>query len=429
MGGIANSSTATPTSEFAATGDPSAAGARLDVLYLAHRVPYPPDKGDRIRTYHVLRSLSEVANVHLACFTDEPTSPADLDELGRLCRRVEVIRLGNLTWRVRALRSLALGGTATEGAFESPAMRDLVARWSGETRFRSAIASSSGMAPYLKDLESRSTPAVVDFVDVDSQKWAEYAETGRGPKAWLHRLEARRLAELERSTTTWARAVTLVSEAEAALFRSAGGSGPIRAITNGVDLEKFHPGFPTANPPEGCVFIGALDYRPNVDAVLWFCREVWPKVLARRPGSRFAMVGRKPSAAVRQLAELPGVDLVGQVPDVRPYLASAAVAVMPLRIARGVQNKVLEALAMAKAVVASPGAIEGIQAEPGVHLLAASSPEQWGEAVVQLLDDRPFGRSLGAAGRAFVEGSHDWGRCLTPFRELLGLDHAAEGAG
>jgi sugar transferase (PEP-CTERM/EpsH1 system associated) len=426
MAGIANASIVTPSLEFPATAGPPASGSRLDVLYLAHRVPHPPDKGDRIRTYHILRSLAEVADVHLACFADEPTSRSDLDELGRLCRRVEVIRLGNLSWRARAVRSLALGRTATEGAFESPAMRDLVARWSRETRFRSAIASSSGMAPYLRDLEGRSIPAVVDFVDVDSQKFAQYAETGRGPKAWLHRLEARRLLELERSTATRVRAVTFVSEAEAALFRGVGGSGPIRAITNGVDLETFHPGFPTPGEPEGCVFVGALDYRPNVDGVVWFCREVWPEVLARRPGSRFALVGRKPSAAVRRLADQPGVDLVGQVPEVQPYLASSAVAVMPLRIARGVQNKVLEALAMGKAVVASPGAIEGIQAEAGVHLLAASTPEEWVEAVVRLLDDRALGRSLGAAGRAFVERSHDWGRCLAPFGELLGLDPAED---
>jgi glycosyltransferase involved in cell wall biosynthesis len=140
------------------------------------------------------------------------------------------------------------------------------------------------------------------------------------------------------------------------------------------------------------------------------------------------MVGRKPSAAVRRLAGLPGVDLVGQVPDVRPHLASASVAVMPLRIARGVQNKVLEALAMGKAVVASPGAIEGLRAEPGVHLLDASTPDEWVDAVTRLLDDRDLGRRLGAAGRAYVEEAHSWERCLAPFGTLLGLDPTGPGS-
>lgn len=397
-------------------------GAKAQVLYLAHRIPHPPDKGDRIRTYHLLRSLSKRADIHLACFADEPVGRSDLEVLARLCRRVGVIPLGGLARRVRILRSLASGRTATEGAFESPAMRTLVAQWCLETPFRSVVASSSGMVQYLQGGEAGAIPAVVDLVDVDSQKWADYGASGRGPMAWLHRLEGRRLAALERSIPGWAHAVTLVSEAEAELFRRSGNSGPIHPVTNGVDLEAFRPCNPVAEWDASCVFVGALDYRPNVEGVAWFCLEVWPEVLARRPASRFVIVGRRPSAAVRRLVNLPGVELVGQVPDVRPYLAASAVAVMPLRVARGVQNKVLEALAMGKAVVASPGAVEGIRAEPGVHLLTATSPREWVEAVIRLLDDRGLGRSLGEAGRAYVERAHSWDRCLAPFAELCGLE-------
>jgi polysaccharide biosynthesis protein PslH len=398
---------------------------RAQVLYLAHRVPYPPDKGDRIRTYHLLRSLAGLADVHLACFADEPAGRRELEELGQLCRRVEVIPLGGLARRARIARSLASGRTATEGAFESPAMRALVARWCLETPFRSAVASSSGMVQYLRG-EATAIPAVVDLVDVDSRKWADYGASSRGPMAWLHRLEGRRLATLERSIPAWAAAVTLVSEAEAELFRRSGGAGAIHAVTNGVDLEAFRPGFPAVPGGADCVFVGALDYRPNVEGVAWFCREAWPEVLARRPGLRLAIVGRRPSAAVRRLAGLPGVELVGQVPDVRPHLAAAAVAVMPLQIARGVQNKVLEALAMGKAVVASTGAIEGIRVEPGVQLLTATSSGEWAEDVVRLLDDRDLGRKLGQAGRAFVEEAHRWDRCLAPLGELLGLSPDGE---
>jgi polysaccharide biosynthesis protein PslH len=394
---------------------------RPALLYLAHRLPYPPDKGDRIRTYHLLKSLSEKADVHLACFADEPVGRSDLDELRRLCRRVEVVRLGDRTRQARALYSLASGRTATEGAFGSPAMSALLRRWSREVEFRSAVASASSMVPYLRRKETIHIPAIVDLVDVDSQKWLDYAAMG-GPKSWLYRLEGRRLGELERSIPSWARAVTLVSEAEAALFRRSGGTGPVHSVTNGVDLEAFRPGFPGSGDGRGCVFVGALDYRPNVDAVDWFSRQVWPEILESRPGSRFALVGRKPSTTVRRLAGLPGVDLVGQVPDVRPHLASASVAVIPLRIARGVQNKVLEALAMGKAVVASPEAIEGIRAKPGVHLLVASTPSEWVDAVTRLLDDPDLRHRLGANGRAFVEESHDWERCLVPFAALLGLD-------
>jgi polysaccharide biosynthesis protein PslH len=399
---------------------------RPALLYLAHRLPYPPDKGDRIRSYHLLKSLSDRVDVHLACFADEPVRPSDLDELRRLCRQVEVIPLGDRSRQIRAFCSLVSGRTATEGAFGSPSMRALLRRWSREIEFHSAIASSSGMVPYLRQKETIPIPTVVDLVDVDSQKWLDYAASG-GPKSWLYRLEGRRLGKLERSIPSWARAVTLVSEAEAALFRRSGGTGPVHSVTNGVDLEAFHPEFPGDGDDRGCVFVGALDYRPNVDAVDWFCREAWPEILASRSDARFALVGRKPSSAIRRLAGLPGVDLVGQVPDIRPHLASASVAVIPLRIARGVQNKVLEALAMGKAVVASPEAIEGIQAEPGVHLLAASTPSEWVVTVTRLLDDPDLRRRLGLAGRAFVEEFHDWECCLAPFAGLLGLDHRDSG--
>jgi sugar transferase (PEP-CTERM/EpsH1 system associated) len=275
------------------------------------------------------------------------------------------------------------------------------------------------MVPYLRAEELAGVPAVIDLVDVDSQKWLDYAAAGRGPRAWLHRTEGRRLRRLEQGLPGWARAVTLVGEAEADLYRQFCAPGDVQAITNGVDLDYFRPG-PEADGPVG-VFVGALDYLPNVDGAGWFCREVWPEVRRRRPDARFLLVGRRPAPAVRRLADLPGVELVGQVPDVRPHVVRASVAVVPLRIARGVQNKVLEALAMAKPTVASPQTLAGLKARPGTHLLRASSPAEWAQAVLRLFDDAALRHRLGAAGRRYVEENHCWDRCLAPFAPLLGL--------
>jgi glycosyltransferase involved in cell wall biosynthesis len=158
-----------------------------------------------------------------------------------------------------------------------------------------------------------------------------------------------------------------------------------------------------------------------VDAACWFCEQVWPELHRRRPTSRFFLVGRRPAPAVRRLAGLPGVELVGQVPDVRPSVERAAVAVVPLRIARGVQNKVLEALAMGRAAVVSPEALAGLRAEPGVHLLSASTRREWVESVLRLLDDAALRQQLGRAGRKYVEENHCWDRCLDAFGSLLGL--------
>ena len=396
------------------------AEARPALLVLAHRVPYPPDKGDRIRTYHLLRTLAPRADVHLACLADEPVSPGSVEALERLCGRVAILPIGPLSRWARAAGALAAGRTASEGAFSCPALRGVLDRWASRTRYRAALASASSLAPYLRLPTLRGLTAVVDLVDVDSQKWLEYAASERGPKSWLHRLEGRRLRRLEGSIPDWG-SVTLVSESEARLYRTIRPGGSAFAVTNGVDLEYFRPPVLRREDERGCVFVGALDYRPNVEGIHWFCHEVWPAVRQARPDATLTLVGRKPSTEVRRLGGRPGVNLVGQVPDVRDDLAKAAVVIAPLRIARGVQNKVLEALAMGKAVVASPQALEGLAAEPGVHLEVADNPQEWVSAISSLLGDHPRRTQLGAAGREYVEESHHWETCLEPFLDLLGI--------
>ncbi|HEY7314576.1 MAG TPA: TIGR03087 family PEP-CTERM/XrtA system glycosyltransferase [Gemmataceae bacterium] len=389
------------------------------VLFLTHRVPYPPDKGDRIRTFNLLRFLSRRACVHLACLADEPVPDETLFALGRHCERVAIVPAEGWSRWLRAGFSLARGGTASEGAFNNPQLRALLRRWASETRFDVSLASASSLASYLRLEELRDVPAVLDLMDVDSQKWFDYAASRRGPRAWLYRTEGRRLRLLEQSTSEWASAVTLVGETEMAIYRQFCPDGPVHTITNGVDLDYFGPTPLVAG--SSCVFVGALDYLPNIEGALWFCREVWPEVLRRRPEAKFYLVGRRPAAAVQRLADLPGVELVGQVPDVRPYVAGAAVTVVPLRIARGVQNKVLESLAMARPTIASPQTLAGLKAQPGVHLLQASSPEEWRQTLLALFDDPALGRRLGEAGRRYVEDHHCWERCLHPFAALLGL--------
>jgi sugar transferase (PEP-CTERM/EpsH1 system associated) len=412
-----------PTQIQKALGDvalriPALESGRRHILYVVHRLPYPLDKGDRIRAFHLLRYLARHAHVHLACLADEPASEETLAVLRRYCHRLSVAPLGPSRW-LRAMASLVRGRTATEGVFHSPALTATLRAWSADTTFNAALASSSAMTPYLRLPELQATPAIVDLVDVDSQKWLDYASAGGGWRSWLYRAEGRRLRDLERPMPAWAHAVTLVSEPEAAIYRRFCASGSVHAILNGVDLDYFQPR-PTATEP-ACVFVGALDYRPNVDAVRWFAETVWPTVQRRVAAAKLWLVGRRPTAAVRELARHAGVEVVGQVADVRPWLARAAVVVAPLRIARGLQNKVLEALAMGKAVIASPPALAALRVRPGKHCLRASSAAQWIKATTRLLRDERQRRSLGSAGRCYVEEHHHWDRCLEPLGELLGL--------
>jgi len=411
-------------------------GKRRDILYLVHRAPYPPDKGDRIRAYHILRFLAKRANVHLACLADEPVGIEVVKTLRSLCQEVAIVPLGKSRW-LRAFGAFIRGRSITEGAFSSSALRSILRSWCEKIKFTAALASASSMAPYLQMKELKQIPAVIDLVDVDSQKWLDYSDLQSWPRSWLYHWEGRQLRRLEKTFPEWARAITLVSEAETDIYRRFALTGCVKSVTNGVDQGYFsaangEPGASATGVCEprasatgavqtSCVFVGALDYYPNIDGVVWFCRNAWPQIHERHPNTTFSLVGRRPVPAVTALANIPGVEVVGEVPDVRPYLTQAAVTVIPLRIARGLQNKVTEALAMGNAVVASPPAVAALKIEPSVHLLTASSPDEWVDAVSRLLEDRALRQELGAAGRRYVEEHHHWDRCLNPFAALLGI--------
>lgn len=387
------------------------------ILFVAHRVPYPPDKGDRIRTYNILKFLARRARVHLACLADEPVSLEQRANLESLCERVAIIRVGASRW-LGALASLARGGTVTEGAFASSELERTIRGWSSTTRYHSCLVSSSGLARYACLPELGEARAVVDLIDVDSQKWLDYAAQG-GPTSWLYRLEGRRLRALEKDLDQRFHGAIVVSEAEAALYRQFGSAAFIHAIPNGVDLEYFRP--QEVSETTGCVFVGAMDYKPNALGAVFFCQEVWPALYRHRPDACCLVVGRRPTPAVQALATIPGVEVVGPATDVRAYVASTNVVIAPLQIARGIQNKVLEGLAMGKAVVTSSPALAGLKARPGEHLLCADEPSQWVEKIQMLWRDADLRRRLGAAGRRFVEENHRWEITLKPLASLLGL--------
>ena len=389
---------------------------RRQILLLTHRVPYPPDKGDRIRSYHLLRHLAGLGEVDLAFPTDEPLADATREALGGLCRRFEAVSVSRSRRWVRALRSLALGRSLTEGLFQASALRDRVDRWLEETSYDAVVCYSSGVLPLVlgRGLDAR---LIVDLVDVDSQKFFDYAGRSSGPMSALLRLEGRRVRAIERAAGT-SLAVVLATDSEAALYRRDRPGGRVEAIPNGVDLDYFRP-MPEVVESGACVFVGQLDYRANVLGLEWFCRRVWPSIRERLPGASLRIVGRNPVAAVRRLGASPGVEVVGPVPDVRPSLASSRVVVVPLPVARGVQNKVLEAMAMGRPVVASPSAIEGLGAVSGRDALVADGPEAWASAVVGLWDDAPRRADLGRSARRYVEDHHRWETCLGRFDALI----------
>ncbi|MGL6075098.1 MAG: TIGR03087 family PEP-CTERM/XrtA system glycosyltransferase [Fimbriiglobus sp.] len=395
------------------------APGRPRVLYITHRVPFPPDKGDRIRNFHMLRQLAARAEVWLIALADEPVPEETTIALNKLCQKVTIVPVAGFLRKVRAGFSALRGRSLTEGAFHEPGVEGVIRSYLSQAKFTSALVSCSGLAPYLRRNGLERLPGFMDLVDVDSQKWYDFAEAVRGPKRWLYNFEGGRLRKLERGLPKWVQATSIVSAHEAKVFESFAGDGTATIATNGVDLEYYSPIPLDAPTIPACAFVGALDYLPNVDAAIYFAREVWPRIRQTVPEAEFHVIGRKPTPEVLALGQLPGVVIVGQVPDVRPHVAKAAVAITPMRLSRGLQNKVLEAMAMAKPVVAAPPALAALKAVPGRDLLSASTPEEWHTAIVDLLGNPERRRELSQNARRFVEDHHHWDRCLRPMLDRV----------
>jgi len=422
----------------------------VSLLFLAHRVPFPPDRGDKIRSFHILQYLAKRTPVHLVAFADDEADfdpPAVFTDMLASCT---ILPRGKSQKRA-AVEALATSKPVSLTAFASAAMQTAVDRVLPGV---SAVYCFSGqMGQYLP---VGRPPVVMDFVDVDSAKFAGFADDASGPMRWMMLREARLLGAFEREVAGRVSASLFVSEAEAALFRESGATGQIIAVENGIDSAKFdlaatfarqssplperegqgvgrlpqtqtvetQTGQPTPNPSllgRGAevliVFTGQMDYRPNIDAVTWFARDILPLV-RQRYLARFAIVGRAPTAAVRALAS-DHVTVTGAVDDVRGWLTAADVCVAPLKLARGIQNKVLEAMAMARPVVASTAAAEGIDHAGAIRV--ATTAQEFADRICDLLDAPDTAATLGQSARAQVIRRYGWDARLAPLDALLGL--------
>lgn len=387
-----------------------------DLLFLAHRVPYPPDRGDKIRSYNILKHLAARHRVHLATFADDEADEAAADALRPLVGRLHVERRTR-SRRAAAAIGLATGSAVSLSAFGSVGMSRFVDTVLAEEPIDRVYVFSGQMAQFAP----ADRPFVMDFVDMDSEKFAAYGAGARGVMRWMWRREAHRLFAFERETARRAVISLFVSEAEAALFRARTDlpAECVTALENGIDLDHYRPSPHVAGAAPLIVFTGQMDYPPNVEAVAGFARDVLPRVRARHPDARFAIVGRRPDPVLRALDGRDGVEVTGEVPDVRPWLTKADVVVAPLRIARGIQNKVLEAMAMTRPVIASPQAFEGIDAVPGRELIVADGAAAEAEAVCALLADPSRAEAIGQAARARVEARYAWAARLAPLDAML----------
>ncbi len=396
-----------------------------EILFLAHRVPFPPDRGDKIRSNHLLRRIAEIAPVHVGALADDAADMAQEHELAALAASHCLVRR-SAPLPLAALAALGQGLPVSLAAFASARLQ----RWVNhvlETRPIAAIFVFSGqMAQYVPPaFRGR---VVMDFVDVDSAKFEAYAQAGALPRRLLYAREARLLRRFEEQTARRVTTSLFITAQERALFESRlehGALPDVRALGNGIDTQLFDPAAVLPAPElaggEGpnIVFTGQMDYAPNITAVELFAHEVMPRIRAVHSQARFAIVGRAPTAAVQALAGVHSTLVTGAVPDVRPWLAGADIVTAPLLIARGVQNKVLEAMAMARPVLLTPAAATGIGAADGVHFVQADAPLSLAERALALLADKAAAEAMGAAARRFVIAECGWDRVLAPLRALL----------
>jgi len=391
------------------------------ILYLCHRIPFPPDKGDKIRSFHQIRHLGRSHEVHVACLVDDPADRAHVEPLRRHCAGVDAPFQSRGIGKAKALLALVTGRPLSVAAFDSPELSRAVSERLRAGWPDAIVVFSSAMGQYVP--RACGVPLLVDFVDADSDKWRLYAERSGPATRWVYRIEAARLGRFERDLASRAGASLFVSEPEARLLDLTPGDGHAWVLTNGVDADYFRPGAVAPPlPSPRAVFVGMMDYYPNVDAVTWYAEEILPRIRARVPDAAFDIVGRIPGARVRSLSRLPGVRVTGGVPDVRPYLGEGAVAVAPFRIARGIQNKILEAMAMGLPVVGTPSAFQGLPAASTDGVAIVDSASDFADEVCSLLADASARHERGRAARAYVERHHRWedhGRRLEEL--LLGL--------
>jgi len=382
------------------------------LLYLVHRIPYPPNKGDKIRSYHLLRYLRQHYRVFLGAFIDDPQDWEYVSLLESECEGCCFVDLSPGKARIKSIVGLINGQPLTLPYYADRRMRQWVDSIVAEWQIERVIVYSSAMAQYvtrqLVSLERR----VIDFVDIDSDKWRQYALKKQWPMNWVYHREANKLLAYEQSLAAIFDASLFVSSAEAAMFRSliSADHEKITYYNNGVDTDYFSPSSDFVNPyhdgDEVLVFTGAMDYWPNIDAVTWFAKEVFPEIGRIAPLARFFIVGSNPSETVKQLAKLDRVEVTGRVEDIRPYLQFARAAVAPMRIARGIQNKVLEAMAMEKPVIVSDPGFEGINAEPGKELLLANTTREFVSYIPRLVAGAYD--SLGKEARVRVKKDFSW---------------------
>jgi sugar transferase (PEP-CTERM/EpsH1 system associated) len=378
----------------------------MRIFFVSQRVPFPPDRGDKITTFNEVRHLSRSGHeVHMFCPGEDEDDLKNIPGLLEYAKTATAFPVSPWAARLQALAALVTGKALSVAAYSSGRLHAAIKAKYRELKPDLFIVYSANVAQYADHFPT--TPRIMQFAELDSRKFEQYAERARIPMKWIYRIERRRFSAYEQRIAHSFSHALVCTAAEKRDFEREIPGAPVTLVANGVDLEYFRPRG-TAKTPGSIVFTGVMDYLPNVDAVTWFADEVLPLVQSKIPGASFVICGNRPSPAVQRLADRPGVTVTGRVPDVRPYLDSAEVFVAPMRMARGIQNKVLEALAMGLPCVSSVAAWQGTVVPEGEGLVATDEARDFADKVVALLSDAAYRNDMAKKARAAAESHYSW---------------------
>jgi sugar transferase (PEP-CTERM/EpsH1 system associated) len=388
----------------------------MKVLFVCHRLPFPPRRGGKIRPFNVIRHLSrrhEVTVASLARTADELEAGAGLRDH---CANVIAETISAPAALARMVARLPTTTPPSMGYFYSPALAKRIGAELARTRFDLVFVHCAFVAGYVANVTS--ARKLLDFGDMDSQKWLAYAKNRAFPMSRYYYLDGTRLRRAEAQLARKFDVCTCTTRAELDVLQSYGTGVPADWFPNGVDTEYFKPA-ETPYRPDSICFVGRMDYYPNQEGVIAFCRDVLPLIRTRRPGVTLAIVGAEPPAKIRELGQLSGVTVTGSVPDVRPYALASAVSIAPLQIARGTQNKILESMAMGVPTVSSIAAAGGVDGEPGRDLLTAGTPREFADAVLYVLENPAERKRLSGAARARVLSHHSWDQSMAKLDRII----------
>jgi sugar transferase (PEP-CTERM/EpsH1 system associated) len=377
----------------------------MRIFYICRRVPFPPDRGDKIAAFNQIRHLAAQHEVHVFCLGDGVQDLANVSGLQAYTKSLTAAPVDGFTIKLRALAALVTGQPLSVAALNEAKLHDALHRKFGQLRPDLIIVYSCNMAQFAERFPD--VPRIMHFGDLDSLKWRQYAERSSMPLNWIYAIEAQRLLGYERHIAKIFSHALVHTGIERLDFQRLIPGIAVTVVGNGVDLDYFRSAG-AAKIPASMVFTGVMDYRPNIDAVIWFCNEVLPIVQTEIPAADFTICGRRPAPAVWRLAKRRGVTVTGWVSDARPYLDRAEIFVAPLRMGRGVQNKLLEALAMGLPCVASKAAWRGTVIADGRGILAADEPQEFARHVLDLLRDCGRRAEMARKARAAAEANYHW---------------------